>query len=81
MIGTTATRKQVIAKDEQLGGLFASVIALDGDDAAIDAALADAELPALLAALSALLDDPGLIPAELFPPTPPMASLSLRRAA
>ena len=72
MSGTAATRKQVIAGDEQLGGLFAGVIALEGDDAAIDAALADAELPALLAALSALLDDPGLIPAELLPPTPPM---------
>ncbi|WP_398467356.1 flavin-containing monooxygenase [Tardiphaga sp.] len=68
-----AKQNQQAGPQADVGGLFTGALALDGDDAAIEAALADAELPSLLAALSSIYDDPGLAPRDLVPPTPPMA--------
>lgn len=51
---------------------FDAAIPLDGDDGMIAAAVRDADLPALLAALAVMTDDPALLADDLVPPTPPM---------
>ncbi len=51
---------------------FDTVAVLEADEAAIAAAVEDAELPALLATLAALTSDPALLDIDLVPPTPPM---------
>lgn len=51
---------------------FDEVVALDGDDDAITAAVHDADLPALLAALAVLTGNEALLAPDLIPPTPPM---------
>jgi 4-hydroxyacetophenone monooxygenase len=53
---------------------FDGVLPLDADDAALAAAVQDADLPALLAALSVLTGDPALTAEDLVPPTPPMGT-------
>lgn len=58
--------------DEAVRVHFDHVLDLKESDAEIEAAMEEAELPALLAALSVVLDDPSLIPADLTPPIPPM---------
>jgi 4-hydroxyacetophenone monooxygenase len=57
---------------DALEGYFETVQPLDGDDAVIESAVAQAELPPLLAVLSTLMGDRALIPDELMPPTPPL---------
>jgi 4-hydroxyacetophenone monooxygenase len=66
--------RSVNAKENEdaLAAHYEQVLPLDGDDAAIKAAVAQAELPPLLAVLSVLLEDGSLIPRELTPPTPPL---------
>ena len=61
-----------LALDNPFG--FDDALPLDKDDAAIVAAVQDADLPALLAALFALTGDEALITEDLIPPTPPMGT-------
>lgn len=51
---------------------FEAILPLDADDEAISAAVAEAELPALLATLATLTGDQALLAPDLVPPTPPM---------
>ena len=51
---------------------FDAIAPIEADDATITAALEEAELPALLAALAVLTGDRALLDKDLVPPTPPM---------
>lgn len=53
---------------------FDTVAPIQASDAEIEAAIKDAELPALLAALAMLTGDDAMIADELRPPSPPMTA-------
>jgi 4-hydroxyacetophenone monooxygenase len=66
--------RSVDAKEDEdpLAVYYDQVLPLNGDNSTIKAAVAQAELPPLLAVLSVLAEDGSLIPGELMPPTPPL---------
>lgn len=54
--------------------LYETYPPIEADDEAISTAVASAELPALLAALALVNNDPGLLADDLKPPLPPMGA-------
>lgn len=74
--------KQTLDRMSATGSLgitsrFDQVQAIAGTDAEIVAAVEEAEIPPLLAAVHVLTGDPALIAAELAPPLPPMGAASV----
>lgn len=70
----SAASKRLREASSRRGLCFDEVRPIAASNEEIEAAVADADLPALLAALAMVTGDPALVSEELQPPTPPMGA-------